>query len=193
VLPIEPSAVMRGQRQRDLAPAIAGSAAELPLDDGAVDAATAVLTIQHWDDPATGLRELRRVARERVVYDADAADELWLLRDYVPEVSADDRRRFPPVADVAGLLGGACVETVRIPADCEDGFFHAYQCRPEAYLDPGVRAGQSAWSRLPPGIEDRAVGALARDLATGAWDDRHGDWRRLADYDGGLRLIVGAA
>jgi SAM-dependent methyltransferase len=67
VLPVEPSEVMRGQRPGGLAPAIAASAEDLPLDDDAVDAAMAVLTVQHWDDPLSGLRELRRVARERVL------------------------------------------------------------------------------------------------------------------------------
>jgi hypothetical protein len=43
---------------------------------------------------------------------------------------------------------------------------------------------------LPAVAEDRAVTTLAADLASGAWDERHGHWRRLADYDGGLRLIV---
>jgi hypothetical protein len=43
---------------------------------------------------------------------------------------------------------------------------------------------------LPAVAEDRAVTTLAADLASGAWDERHGHWRRLADYAGGLRLIV---
>lgn len=193
VLPVEPSAVMRGQRPTGLAPAIVATAEDLPLDDDAVDAAMAVLTLQHWDDPVSGLRELARVARERVVvltYDTAAVDGLWLLRDYVPEILADDRQRFPAVAEIVELLGGAAVEVIRIPADCQDGFFHAYQCRPEAYLDSAVRAGQSAWSRLPSGIEERTVNELGRDLESGVWDERYGDWRRLIDYDGGLRLIV---
>jgi SAM-dependent methyltransferase len=193
MLAVEPSAIMRAQRPPGLPPAIAATAEELPLDDGAVDAAMAVLTIQHWGDVRAGLRELRRVACDRVAvltYDAAVADELWLLQRYVPEVSADDRRRFPPIAEIAGVLGGAAVETVRIPADCTDGFFHAFQCRPEAYLDPAVRAAQSAWSRLPDGVEERALAELARDLESGAWDERYGEWRRLSDYDGGLRLVV---
>jgi SAM-dependent methyltransferase len=192
VLAVEPSEVMRRQRPPDRAPAIAGTAERLPLDDDAVDAAMAVLTIHHWDDPASGLRELRRVARDRVVvltYDMSAVDGLWLL-DYVPEALAEDRERFPTIAEVVEALGDATVDVMRIPADCEDGFMHAFLCRPEAYLDPAVRAAQSGWHALPPGAEDRAVAALAADLESGNWDERHGHWRSLADYDGGLRLVV---
>jgi hypothetical protein len=31
---------------------------------------------------------------------------------------------------------------------------------------------------------------LERDLADGSWDRRHGDLRKLEQYDAGLRLIV---
>jgi hypothetical protein len=154
----------------------------------------AILTIHHWEDPARGLRELRRVARDRVVvltYDMDAVDGLWLL-DYLPEALDKDRERFPAIAEVVTGLGRATVDVMRIPADCQDGFMHAYLCRPEAYLDPTVRAAQSGWHGLPPGAEDRAVTALARDLESGAWDERHDHWRNLPDFDGGLRLIVSA-
>src|SRR5215813_13706845 len=49
VIAIEPSDVMAAQRPRALAPALRGTADDLPLRDGAVDAAMAVLTIHHWD------------------------------------------------------------------------------------------------------------------------------------------------
>jgi hypothetical protein len=62
--------------------------------------------------------------------------------------------------------------------------------RPEAYLDPKVRSAQSVWPRLPPGVEERAVDALADDLASGRWDARHGRLRELPCYDGGLRLVI---
>ena len=64
---IEPSAVMIAQRPPDAAPAIVATAEALPLADGSVDAAMAVLTDHHWSDRARGLREMRRVARRRAV------------------------------------------------------------------------------------------------------------------------------
>ncbi len=112
VLPVEPSRVMRAQRRRALARAIDGVAERLPLDDGGVDAGMAVITMQHWSDPFAGLRELRRVARLRVIvltFDARVAAGAWLLADYLPEVAQDDLARFPPVEAVAEALGGAVV------------------------------------------------------------------------------------
>src|SRR5439155_9834268 len=101
VLAVEPSATMRAQRPVDAAPAIDARAEALPLDDGAVDAAMACVTIHHWDDPVAGLRELRRVARGPVVvltFDIDVFAHFWMVTDYVPEVLDDDRERFLPIA-----------------------------------------------------------------------------------------------
>ena len=50
VLAVEPSQVMIGQRPAGAAPAVRAGAERLPIDDGAVDAAMAVLTIHHWSD-----------------------------------------------------------------------------------------------------------------------------------------------
>jgi SAM-dependent methyltransferase len=195
VLAVEPSATMRAQRPPQLAPAIAGKAEALPLDDRSVDAAMAILTVHHWDDPPAGLRELRRVARDRVVvmtFDIDVLAQYWLLSDYLPEALSDDRERFPTIAEIAGALGGTRVDRVQVPADCTDGFFEGYYARPEALLDPDVRAAQSAWPRLPQGVAERALAALAADLASGEWDRRYGHLRDADCYDAALRLITTA-
>src|SRR6266852_1130244 len=63
VLAVEPSATMRVQRPAGAAPAIDARAEALPLDDDAVDAAMACMTIHHWEPPWAGLAELRRVSR----------------------------------------------------------------------------------------------------------------------------------
>jgi hypothetical protein len=67
VVAVEPSATMRAQRPRHLAPALDATAEALPYDDGAFDAAMATITIHQWPDLAKGLGELRRVARGPVV------------------------------------------------------------------------------------------------------------------------------
>jgi hypothetical protein len=72
----------------------------------------------------------------------------------------------------------------------DDGFFEAHYAQPEAYLDPALRAAQSVWPRLPDGVEQRTLAALSADLASGAWDERHGHLRTQTTYDGGLRLVV---
>lgn len=193
VLAVEPSAAMRAARPASLAPAIDAVAEALPLDDDAFDAATAFLTVHHWEDPIAGLRELRRVARQVVVVltlDPERLSDCWLIADYLPEVGADDRQRFPGIEAICDALGGARVEVVPIPRDCSDGFFEAYFGRPEAILDPTVRAAQSGWRRLPERVAQRAISKLDDDLRTGRWDERHGDLRQASEYHGGLRLIV---
>lgn len=195
VVAIEPSAGMRAQRPAHLGPAIAARAEALPLEDDSVEGAMAILTVHHWEDPAAGLRELRRVASGPVVvlsFEVEVLADFWLMSEYLPEALADDRERFPSVAEIAQTLGEARVESIPLPVDCTDGFFEALYSRPEMFLDPGVRAAQSVWPRLPAGVEQRAVAALAADLASGAWDQRHGHLRDLPAYDGALRLIVSA-
>ena len=151
------------------------------MADGACEAALAVLTIHHWSDPARGLAEMRRVARRGVVFawDPDFAERFWFVRDYLPESAAFDHARMPAIAAVREWMGGADVAAVPIPHDCADGFFCAYWRRPEAYLDPVVRAGVSNLAQLGAPV-DRAVAALRDDLASGAWHERN---RALLDLD----------
>jgi len=192
VLAVEPSATMRGQRPADAAPCLAGTAESLPFDDDSVDAAMACVTIHHWPERARGLAELRRVARGPVVVFTFELDALipWQL-DYFAEPMAIERPRFGTVEQVAAELGGATrIETIPTPADCADGFFEAFWNRPEAILDPTVRASQSIWQLVEPGVEERIVARLAADLESGRWDEEHGDLRGQQSYEGSLRLVI---
>jgi len=193
VVAVEPSAAMRAQRARSLLPAVDATAERLPFDDGAFDAAMAMVTIHQWSDLDRGLRELRRVARGPVViltFDGDALDRLWLA-EYAPELVVAEARRMPPIDRVLGALGGtATVAEVPIPLDCTDGFTEAFYGRPERFLDPAVRRAQSAWGFVAPGVEDRAVAALRHDLEHGAWDARFGALRTQPEFVGAVRLVV---
>jgi hypothetical protein len=82
------------------------------------------------------------------------------------------------------------VEPLLVPRDCTDGFGEAFWARPEAYLDPQVRAGMSAFALLTPPETEPGLRRLAADLRSGAWDARHGHLRQLAELDCGHRLIV---
>lgn len=195
VIAIEPSDVMAEQRPPELAPALRGTAAPLPLRDNSVDAAMAVLTVHHWDDQQElGVRELRRVARGPVVivsYDADVCAEMWLYRDYLPEAAALDRATFPSIEQLAGWLGGSVrVEPVLNPRDTPDWTLGSFWAHPERILDATARQGTSAFARMDPAVLDRVVVAIERDLRTGAWDERNGALRDMGEYDVGMRLIV---
>jgi SAM-dependent methyltransferase len=191
VVAVDPSAVMIAQRDRGAAPAVRGSASQLPFRDASFDASLAVLTIHHWPDLARGLRELRRVARRRVVvltWDP-AATGFWLA-DYFPEIPAIDRRILPPLAELERHLGAIEIHHVPVPHDCVDGFLGAYWRRPEAYLRAEVRAAISTFARLRD--LERGLAALRRDLDSGAWRARHGHLLERAELDLGYRLVAGA-
>ncbi len=192
VLAVEPSPVMIAQRPADAAPAVLAEAERLPFVDGSFDAAMALHTVHHWDDPAAGLAELRRVARRVVVVAGDAGviDRLWPAAEYFPGLAFGARREVQPQAIAERLGGRTEIRPLRVPAGCLDGFTEAFLGRPEAYLDPAVRRNMSTFRLLPEDQVAAGVARLRRDLATGAWDARHGDLRRRPHLDGGLRIVI---
>jgi SAM-dependent methyltransferase len=190
VVAVEPSALMRSQRPPGAAPCVAGFAENLPFDDQSLDAAMAVASVHHWQDPIAGLREMQRVARRVVVFAGDTSnpDQFWLTRDYLPEFAALDVGR-PPLTELARAIE-ARMEPVLVPWDCADGFFEAYWRRPDAYLDESVRRGISVWARVGPEAERRAVHNLRNDLASGRWAERNRNLVGLDAADFGLRLLI---
>src|SRR5204863_152804 len=147
------------QRPSGSAPVVRARAEDLPFADGAFDASMAVLSDHHWADRARGLQEMRRVARRRAVvftWDPARVEDAWLVRDFLPGF-----RRLPGMAlqEIAAHVGATEVQVVPIPADCRDGFFHAYWARPAAYLDPVVRNNISVFARL----DTAEVGVAVRD------------------------------
>jgi SAM-dependent methyltransferase len=192
VLAVEPSALMRAQRRPEAAPCLAGSAENLPFGDQSFDAAMAVCTVHHWQDPIAGLREMRRVARRVVVFLFDTSDpsQFWLTRDYLPEFAAlRGVRILASLPELAGAIE-ARLEPVLIPWDCTDGFFEAYWRRPEGYLDEDVRRGVSVWASVGHEAEQRAVRSLRADLASGRWAERNGDLLDLEVAELGARLLI---
>jgi len=189
---VDPSRVMIEQRPADAAPVVQGVAEALPFVDGAFDAAVALLSLHHWSDPAHGLRELARVSGRQIVLTWDAghyASNFWLLRDYLPEMAAWERT-VATFEAVRELMEPAGVEAVPVPHDCLDGFGGAYWRRPEAYLDPQVRASISGLALLEAGTAERAMQRLRADLESGRWHDRNADLLDLDQLDLGFRLLI---
>jgi len=191
VTAVEPSEVMIAQRPEGAAPVVRAFAEELPFEDASFDAAMVVLSDHHWRDHERGLSELRRVARRVVLFTWEPASalETWVVRDYFPcfvELIPDGYR----LAMTIERLGGGREEVVPIPHDCLDGFFHAYWRRPEAYLDPEVRAGISAFALMDQRCVREGLARLERDLASGEWARRNAELLELDELDGGYRLVV---
>jgi SAM-dependent methyltransferase len=189
ILAIEPSERMVAQRPKNAAPCVRAVAEQLPVKTAAADAAMASLTIHHWPDWRAGLAEMRRIARRRVVlFTFDPQQKLfWLKRDYVPAIADLDRKWMPPIGDLAAALGPCTITPVPVPHDCTDGFLGAYWRRPKAYIDANLRRSMSSFS-----LVDATVGleALARDLASGAWEEKNGHLLTQDALDIGYRLLT---
>ena len=192
VVAVEPSVEMVSQRPADAAPAVRAVAESLCFRDGSFDASLAVLTIHHWGDWRAGLDEMRRVSDSLVVltFDPEMLDHFWLTQEYLPEIVDLDRKRIPAVELVVDHLGGADVTVLPVPHDCVDGHLGAFWRRPEAYLDPLVRAGMSPFHMLDL---DAGIKRLARDIEDGRWDELFGELRQLTELDLGYRLVVSSS
>jgi SAM-dependent methyltransferase len=187
VVAVEPSDVMIARRPQSSAPVVRANAEALPFADHEFDAAMSVLSDHHWRDRAGGLRELRRVARRVVVfnYDVAAVGTFW-LDDYLPQW-VELAHSGMSIEQMGGHLGGAHIEPVAIPRDCRDGFLGAYWARPEAYLDPAVRANISVFARIDA---EEGFLRLEEDLRSGVWQGRNKDLLSLDELDIGYRLLV---
>ena len=190
VLAVEPSRTMIGQRSAGSAPVVQASAMALPFADRSFAAALAVLTMHHWPDPAKGARELRRVARDRVVilsFDTELKS-FWLIADYFPQIAVIDRQSMPSIKLLRGVLGELDARVLPVPHDCSDGFLGAYWRRPEAYLDAGVRSAISSFAKIDD--VEPGLARLRADLEDGSWKRRNATLLEQPEADLGYRLIV---
>jgi SAM-dependent methyltransferase len=196
VVAVEPSEVMISQRPPGAAPAIQALAESLPFEDDRFDASMAMITAHHWPDPPAGIGEMMRVARDRVVllsFDPEPLRDLWLVTEYFPRALEYHAEAMRPLEEQAAMFTGAAsvsVEEVPVRSGCPDSFFCALWDRPEMHLDPEVRQGSSVWHAMEEAEVEAGLAALAADLESGAWDERHGHLREAPELDVGLRLIV---
>ncbi|GAS97109.1 MerR family transcriptional regulator [Mycolicibacterium canariasense] len=195
VVAVEPSAVMIGQRRAGAAPVVRAVAEALPLRDKSVDAALAVLTVHHWTDVATGVWEMRRVARRRIVFFTwrpEVIAQFWLLREYLPAAAAADAQVAVPLEALAAAVPESepRIVSVPVPHDCIDGFGAAYWRRPAAYLDPQVRAGISMLAKTDPAALAPGLGRLREDLDAGRWHQSHAELLQLDALDVGYCTVT---
>ena len=190
VVAVEPSSAMIAQRDTGAGPAVQGVAEALSFRDGTFDATLTTFTLHHWIEIAVDLREMRRLAGRQVVLLFEPAESMkfWLV-EYFPECMSLPTEIGAPSVDY--VREHLAVQTVTpVPVDCVDGFAGAYWGRPEAYLEPAVRASISSLALLSPADAERGAQPLREDLRPGVWDDRFGHLRGLSELDLGYRLVV---
>ncbi len=193
VVAVEPSQVMLAQRPPGAAPAVRAFAEALPFAADSFEAAVALLTVHHWSNARSGLAEMRRVARRRVVvltWDQEANEQWWLPMIYFPGIREIDRRRVISIDFIAGSLGAVKIQPIPIPHDCRDGFDIAFWRRPQAYLDPNVTASMSNFALLNATEREEGARQLKSDLEDGTWTARFGHLLDLNELDLGLRLVI---
>ena len=178
VVAVEPSSVMLRQRPLDAAPAVLGSAEEIPFGDGPFDAALAVLTMHHWGDWRAGRRRdaARRAPtgrdadfRPRPTSPATGSCVTTCPRSRSSTSSGFRRSRSSPTRSAARSRPGA-----------DSGGLHRRVPvrrwrRPLAYLDEAVRANISSFATLGPEALAAALARLEHDVADGTWAERNAD------------------
>lgn len=190
VVAVEPSAEMVDQRDSGAPPVVRAVAERLPFRNGSFDATLAILTLHHWPEWREGLREMKRVARQRAViltFDPQHSG-FWLVQQYFPEILEIDRQIMPSIAEIESEVGPVEIRRVPIPSDCTDGFLGAYWQRPHMYLDPGARGAISTFAKLRD-VQD-GLDRLGRDLASGKWERHHSSLKGISELDIGYRLLV---
>lgn len=176
--------------QRGPGAVVQAAAEAMPFPDASFDAATAFITIHHWSDWRAGLAEMQRVARRVLILGIDpvVVQASWIAEYF--RLWDSDNITDPTLQDVVDALGGAEVINVPTPHDCIDGFGLAYWRRPEAYLDPSVRACISGLARASDAELAPGLTRLAADIESGEWHHRYADLLDRDTLDTGMRLIV---
>lgn len=190
---LDPSWEMISQRPNNAAPCVCGVVESLPFLNNSFEGAMVLLTLHHWHDLDRGLKELKRVISKRLVihtWDPAAAEQYWLINNYLPEICALDSQRFLPMEELRAKFSSTRVIEVPIPFDCSDGFMGAYWRRPEAYFDEKVKKGISSFQQIPQFALEKGLSKLRADLDSGHWRKHYADIMEKEELDLGYRLIV---
>jgi SAM-dependent methyltransferase len=192
VVAVEPSATMIAQRPPNSAPVIQAVAESIPLASKRFDTALAINTLHHWADLEAGLGELRRLAKRQVLMflrHPAAGVPFWLTEKYFQALDPS-ARMDPIVRAISKVFPNVRRFPFHLPQDCHDGLFTAFWARPEAYLDPNIRANMSNFAlQASPGLES-GLERLEADLRSGAWDRAFGQLRTQQELNLGHLLLV---
>ena len=155
------------------------SADNLPFQDRSFDGATCCLAIHHFPELASAFREVWRVLDNGrfILFTAlpDQMCEYWLSH-YFPEMMRRSAQKMPSRQNTVAALQsvGFVVEDLipfHVSDQLQDLFLYSGKQRPEAYLDPTVRANISSFALLCTDEElNEGLRALQADLNSGTFD-----------------------
>ena len=177
VVDAEPAMLRRAVLKVGAGCVVNGDAVALPFADGSVDCATMVNAVHLVEDPLRAFREIRRVMREGpFCFTGFAKENLAAL--FVYEYFGLDAppTRRPSIAQFEALLHDAGLTRVvhepYVYTDTADGSLNALHTDAKRLADPDVLRNTSFWHALDEETRERGLQALARDLRSGALEER---------------------
>jgi SAM-dependent methyltransferase len=199
---VEPSAEMAKQaEQHHFIRWLSACAESIPLPDRSVAGCISVLSYHHFQNRRTALNEMLRITGAGpLVFFTFCPQRLsmfWLY-SYFPSMLADARSCFHNAETTAAEMERwsgrtATLHWFPLPSDLVDCFAAAGWCRPELYLDAGVRQGISSFARVPQSELEFGLRRLSSDLADGSWKQNFGELRDREELDVGYVFIRLAA
>lgn len=197
VFAVEPSSIMlRHARSHPLVEWREGCAENIPLPDASVGGVVSTLAVCHFSDVEKAILEMARITNTGPVviftFDRSFGRDTWMY-EYFP-FFWDTFNQYPRPDRLARMLTIATGKETDIipfplPPDLMDNFAAAAWQNPECYLEKRYRENISSFQKASPGAVNQGIDRLAEDLASGAWEKRHGAVLDLAELDAGYRFV----
>jgi len=154
-----------------------GIAEQLPLEQDAVDAALATLTLHHWTSLLLGFREVHRVLKKgsRLLIFTATTRQMkgYWLNHYFPQMLEDSISQMPTLQETEQALKTTNFSIIEkepyfIKPDLKDQFLYCGKQDPSLYLDENIRAGISSFSALSHKAEvEKGLQQLKADINSG--------------------------
>lgn len=156
LLGIDPSAKMLDEAKSKYTEInwLFGSAENIPLQDELFDGVIATLTIHHWNDLESSIKEINRVLKpeSRLVIFTSTPEQMqgYWLNHYFPIMMAEANIKMPSLAKVEKALSTAdlkIIETEKyfVRDDLQDLFLYSCKNKPELCFDESIRNGISTF------------------------------------------------
>jgi ubiquinone/menaquinone biosynthesis C-methylase UbiE len=192
---VDPSEVMlcRAKEKNTNATLIQAKAENIPLADSMFDSVMAILTIHHWSDILTGLKEVNRIMKQdaKLVFFSYTPEQMtgyWLYH-YFPQMIERSLLTIPDARHMEELLNNsgfklAGAEKYCVAEDLQDQFLYSNKYRPEKYLSAEIRNNISSFSiHSDPEEVQNGIAALKEDIMSGAIQTIINDYKNdLGDY-----------
>jgi ubiquinone/menaquinone biosynthesis C-methylase UbiE len=160
---------------------IIGSSDKIPASDEFFAGAMATLTVHHWQDLDTSLKELYRVLKKdsRLLVFTASPDQMkgYWLNHYFPQMLHASTNRMPSISTVetAANKAGFILENTEkyfVREDLKDLFLYSGKHDPDIYFKPAVRNGTSSFMALSKKNEVSAgLKQLRKDLDAGTFEN----------------------